>query len=177
MAGRCGAGSCSPPACSYSGSSCAICGTDRTPLVDLSLVQDKHFRGGLSAQLMLGLLCGLYFMTWALYLQWGLGMSPAVSGSAFVLLALGELAGATLAAKTAGRSARRLPQTGVIVALAAITVYGLQTGYGAGSARERRFGLGPVQYRVPTRRRVRWRADRTGVLRCHRRLVRPCAEP
>lgn len=82
--------------------------------------------GGLSAQLMLGLLCGLFFMTWSLYLQRGLGISPFQAAVVFVLLALGELTGATTAAKSAGRFGRRMPQAGALIALASMVAYGLQ---------------------------------------------------
>ncbi|WP_433653930.1 MFS transporter [Nocardia sp. CA-128927] len=100
------------------------------PLVELSLFKVKQFSGGLSAQLTMGLLVGLFFMTWTLYLQRGLGMSPLMAGLAFVLLAVGELAGAMLATKTAGRFARRLPQTGALITLASMTAYGLQISSG-----------------------------------------------
>lgn len=103
---------------------------DDAPLVELSLFTVKQFSGGLSAQLMMGLLCGLFFMTWTLYLQRGLHMSPLMAALAFVLLAVGELAGAMLATKTAGRFTRRLPQTGALIALASMTAYGLQISSG-----------------------------------------------
>ncbi|MGW7189941.1 MFS transporter, partial [Streptomyces sp. NPDC054838] len=48
---------------------------DDAPLVPLSLFRGRQFSGGTAAQLMHGLLCGLFFMTWTLYLQRGLGMS------------------------------------------------------------------------------------------------------
>ncbi|CAM5718831.1 MFS transporter OS=Streptomyces alboniger OX=132473 GN=CP975_00145 PE=4 SV=1 [Streptomyces alboniger] len=79
------------------------------PLVTLSLFRVRQFSGGMAADLLHGLLCGLFFMTWTLYLQRGLGMSPLEAAVAFVLLSVGELGGATIAAKTAGRFARRLP--------------------------------------------------------------------
>ncbi|WP_371525049.1 MFS transporter [Streptomyces sp. NBC_01283] len=103
---------------------------DNAPLVPLTLFRSRQFSGGLSAQLMHGLLCGLFFMTWTLYLQRGLGMSPFHAALAFVLLSLGELAGATIAAKSAGRLARRLPQTGALIALAAMAAYGRQADAG-----------------------------------------------
>ncbi|MCU1647810.1 MAG: transporter [Nocardia sp.] len=103
---------------------------DKAPLVELSLFKVKQFSGGLSAQLMMGLLVGLFFMTWTLYLQRGLGMSALMAGLAFVLLAVGEFVGAMLATKTAGRFARRLPQTGTLITLAAMTAYGLQISNG-----------------------------------------------
>ncbi|GHH45351.1 MFS transporter [Streptomyces candidus] len=101
---------------------------DSAPLVTLSLFRSKQFSGGLCAQLALGLLCGLFFMTWTLYLQRGLGMSPFHAAVAFVLLALGELAGATIAAKSAGRFGRRLPQAGALIALGSMAAYGFQIG-------------------------------------------------
>ncbi|MFC4518231.1 MFS transporter [Streptomyces ehimensis] len=99
---------------------------NNAPLVPLSLFRDRQFSGGTAAQLTHGLLCGLFFMTWTLYLQRGLGMSPFHAALAFVLLSLGELAGATLAAKSGGRFARRLPQAGALIAAAAMAAYGLQ---------------------------------------------------
>ncbi|PJM99636.1 MFS transporter [Streptomyces sp. CB01201] len=101
---------------------------NRAPLVALSVFRGRQFSGGLSAQLTLGLLCGLFFMTWTLYLQRGLGMSPFHAALAFVLLSLGELAGATIAARSAGRFARRLPQAGALIALASMGAYGVQIG-------------------------------------------------
>ncbi|MEV6071177.1 MFS transporter [Nocardia sp. NPDC052001] len=103
---------------------------DKAPLVELSLFRVKQFRGGLSAQLMMGLLVGLFFMTWTLYLQRSLGMSALMAGLAFVLLAGGEFMGAMLATKTAGRFARRLPQAGALITIAAMTAYGLQISSG-----------------------------------------------
>ncbi|MFD4633744.1 MFS transporter [Streptomyces sp. NPDC058284] len=96
------------------------------PLVALSLFRSRQFSGGMAAQLMHGLLCGLFFMTWTLYLQRGLGMSPFHAALAFVLLSLGELGGATVVAKSGGRFARRLPQAGALITLASMSAYGLQ---------------------------------------------------
>ncbi|WP_242587223.1 MFS transporter [Streptomyces sp. MST-110588] len=96
------------------------------PLVAVFLFRGKQFSGGLSAHLVLGLLCGLFFMTWTLYLQRGLGLNPLMAAVAFVLLALGEPAGATTAMKTAGRFGRRLPQAGAVITLASMAAYGLQ---------------------------------------------------
>ncbi|MFH8411072.1 MFS transporter [Streptomyces sp. NPDC018019] len=99
---------------------------NNAPLVPLSLFRGRQFSGGMAAQLMHGLLCGLFFMTWTLYLQHGLGMSPVLAALAFVLLSVGELGGATVAAKSAGRFARRLPQAGALITIAAMAAYGLQ---------------------------------------------------
>ncbi|MFJ4877019.1 MFS transporter [Streptomyces sp. NPDC088745] len=101
---------------------------DDAPLVPLSLLRVRQFSGGMAVDLLHGLLCGLFFLTWTLYLQNGLGLSPLEAAVAFVLLSVGELGGATVAAKTAGRFARRLPQTGTLVATAATVTYALQIG-------------------------------------------------
>ncbi|WP_231626407.1 MFS transporter [Streptomyces apocyni] len=103
---------------------------DNAPLVPLTLFQGRQFSGGMAAQLMHGLLCGLFFMTWTLYLQRGLGMSPVHAALAFVLLSVGELAGATIAAKSAGRFARRLPQAGALITITAMAGCGLQAAGG-----------------------------------------------
>ncbi|WP_053803038.1 MFS transporter [Streptomyces rimosus] len=100
------------------------------PLVTLFLFRSRQFSGGMAAQLTHGLLCGLFFMTWTLYLQRGLGMSPFHAALAFVLLSLGELAGATIVAKSGGRFARRLPQAGALIAAASMAAYGLQAAAG-----------------------------------------------
>ncbi|MEU9237355.1 MFS transporter [Streptomyces subrutilus] len=96
------------------------------PLVPLSLFRGRRFSGGMAAQLMHGLLCGLFFMTWTLYLQHGQGMSPFHAALAFVLLSVGELGGATVVARSGGRFARRLPQAGALITLASMAAYGLQ---------------------------------------------------
>ncbi len=96
------------------------------PLVVLSLFRGKAFSGGLLAQLLLGLLSGTFFTTWTLYLQRGLGLTPLQAAGAFVLIALGELAGAVIVMKTVGRLGRRVPQTGALIAVAAMVVYGVQ---------------------------------------------------
>ncbi|MBO8202708.1 MFS transporter [Streptomyces smyrnaeus] len=100
------------------------------PLLPLPLFRGRPFSGGTAAQLVHGLLCGLFFMTWTLFLQRGLGMSPIQAAIAFVLLSIGELAGATIAAKSAGRFARRLPQTGTLITITAMGGYGLQIAAG-----------------------------------------------
>lgn len=95
------------------------------PLVTLPRFRVRQFSGGMAADLLHGLLCGLFFMTSDADLQRGLGMSPFDAALAFVLLSVGERGGATVAAQTAGRFARRLPQTGALVATVAMGTYGL----------------------------------------------------
>lgn len=97
------------------------------------MFQGRQFSGVTATQLMHGLLCGLFFMTWTLYLQRGLGMSPLDAALAFVVLSIGELTGAAIAAKSAGRFARRLPQAGALIAIVAMAGYGHQVVAGQGN--------------------------------------------
>lgn len=96
------------------------------PLVALPLFGNKALSGGLAAQMLMGLLSGLFFMTWTLYLQRGLGMRPLQAAGAFVVIAFGELGGAVIAMRTTGRHGRRVPQAGALFTVASITLYGLQ---------------------------------------------------
>jgi MFS family permease len=96
------------------------------PLVVLSLFKGKQFSGGLSTQLTLGLLSGVFFLTWTIYLQRGLGLRPLHAALAFVIISVGEMAGASIAMKTVSRFGRRVPQTGALLALASMACYGHQ---------------------------------------------------
>ncbi|UFQ18994.1 MULTISPECIES: hypothetical protein [Streptomyces] len=78
------------------------------------------------AQLLLELLSGTFFTTWTLYLQRGLGLTPLQAAGTFVLIALGELAGGVIVMQTVGRLGRRVPQTGPVIAVAAMVVHGVQ---------------------------------------------------
>ncbi|MEU2869175.1 MFS transporter [Streptomyces olivoreticuli] len=102
------------------------------PLVVLSLFRGRQFSGGLATQLMLGLLSGVFFLTWTIYLQRGLGLSPLHAALAFVVISLGEMAGAGIAMKTVSRSGRRVPQTGALLALASMAFYGHQVTFQQG---------------------------------------------
>ncbi|MFE9283695.1 MFS transporter [Nocardiopsis alba] len=99
-----------------------------SPLVVLSIFRGRAFPGGLCAQLLFGLLSGMFFITWTLYLQRGLDMSPIEAAMAFVLITLGEMAGVAVAVRTAGRFARRLPQAGALLGLGTVVAYALLIG-------------------------------------------------
>ncbi|MEV5983306.1 MFS transporter [Streptomyces sp. NPDC052114] len=103
---------------------------DDAPLVVLALFRQKAFSGGLSAQMTFGTLSGMFFITWTLFLQRGLGMSPLHAALAFVLLTVGEMTGVMITMKAAGRYGRRLPQAGALIALVATVGYGLQINSG-----------------------------------------------
>lgn len=93
------------------------------PTIVLSMFTDRGFSAGLTAQLVFGLLSGMFFMTMTIFLQTGLGMSALQAATAFILLTAGELVGVAVAVRSAGRFGRRLPQTAVLFAVAAVVVF------------------------------------------------------
>jgi len=53
---------------------------DGSPLVELSLFRIKSFSAGTVVQLTYGLVSGIFFLVWTLYMQLGLGWSPLKAG-------------------------------------------------------------------------------------------------
>ncbi|MGX8905866.1 MFS transporter [Streptomyces netropsis] len=103
------------------------------PLVVMALFGNRAFSAGLAAQLVFGLLSGVFFLTWTLFMQDGLGLTPGQAALGFVAASLGEMGGAWLAMSLAARQGRRAPQAGAL--LAAVTLGGyawLIAGQGAG---------------------------------------------
>ncbi|MER7989857.1 MFS transporter [Streptomyces noursei] len=106
---------------------------DGSPLVVVSLFSGRQFAGGLAAQLVLGLLSGVFFLCWTLFMQQGLGLSPLRAASGFVVFSLAEIGGAWLAMSLVARHQRRIPQAGALLAaLALATFHLLVDTYGAG---------------------------------------------
>ncbi|WP_433547149.1 MFS transporter [Streptomyces sp. CA-294286] len=97
---------------------------DGSALVALSLFTSKAFAGGLAAQLVFGLVSGVFLLTWVLFMQSGLGLTPGQFAPASVAISIGGMAGAMLASKWAGRHLRRVPQAGAV--LIAVTLVGYQ---------------------------------------------------
>lgn len=95
----------------------------RAPTIVLSMFSERGFSAGLSAQLVFGLLSGMFFMTMTIFLQTGLGMSALQASMAFILLTAGELIGVAVAVRSAGRFGRRLPQAAALFALAGVVVF------------------------------------------------------
>ncbi|MGX8905863.1 MFS transporter [Streptomyces netropsis] len=95
---------------------------DGSALVALSLFRGKAFTGGLAAQLVFGLVSGVFLLTWTLFMQEGLGFSPAEFAPGSIAVSIGGMAGAMLASKVTARQARRVPQAGTV--LVAVTLVG-----------------------------------------------------
>ncbi|MFJ6793797.1 MFS transporter [Streptomyces sp. NPDC091268] len=97
---------------------------DGSALVALSLFRSKVFAGGLAAQLVFGLVSGLFLLTYVLFMQSGLGLTPGRFAPASVAISIGGMAGAMLASRWAGAHMRRVPQAGAV--LIALTLVGYQ---------------------------------------------------
>ncbi|MEU7191553.1 MFS transporter [Streptomyces sp. NPDC039022] len=93
------------------------------PLVVPALFRSRAFCGGLAAQLVFGLLSGVFFLAWTLFMQDGLALSPGQAALGFVTASLGEMAGAWLAMSLAARQGRRAPQAGALLAAATLGGY------------------------------------------------------
>jgi hypothetical protein len=96
-----------------------------SPLVVLSLFSGRPFSAGLAAQLVLGLLSGLFFLCWTLFMQHGLGLSPSRAAVGFLLFTVAEIGGSWLAWPAVARHQRRVPQAGALVAAVALAVFRL----------------------------------------------------
>ncbi|MEU9607763.1 MFS transporter [Streptomyces sp. NPDC048057] len=53
---------------------------DGSPLIELSLFSVKSFAAGIAVQLVFGIVLGVFFLVWTLYMQTGLGWSPLRAG-------------------------------------------------------------------------------------------------
>ncbi|MGW7455666.1 MFS transporter [Streptomyces sp. NPDC054787] len=60
-----------------------------SPLVVLSLFTGRTFSAGLATQLAFGLLSGVFFLSWALFMQDGLGLTPGQAATGFIAASLG----------------------------------------------------------------------------------------
>ncbi|MEU9035163.1 MFS transporter [Streptomyces sp. NPDC048352] len=98
---------------------------DGSALVALSLFRSRAFAGGLAAQLVFGLVSGVFLLTWVLFMQSGLGLSPGQFAPASVAISIGGMAGAMLASKWAGAHVRRVPQAGAVLIAATLVGYQL----------------------------------------------------
>ncbi|MGW7455665.1 MFS transporter [Streptomyces sp. NPDC054787] len=98
---------------------------DGSALVALSLFKSKAFAGGLAAQLVFGLVSGTFLLTWVLFMQSGLGLTPGQFAPASVAISIGGMAGAMLASKWAGVHLRRVPQAGAVLIAVTLVSYQL----------------------------------------------------
>ncbi|MGW7081483.1 MFS transporter [Streptomyces sp. NPDC054866] len=96
---------------------------DGSPLVVLSLFTGRTFSAGLATQLAFGLLSGAFFLSWSLFMQDGLGLTPGQAALGFVAASLGEMGGAWLAMSLVRRYGRAVPQAGALLAATTLAGY------------------------------------------------------
>ncbi|MDH6133228.1 EmrB/QacA subfamily drug resistance transporter [Kitasatospora sp. MAA4] len=107
---------------------------DGSPLVELSLFQVRSFAAGVGVQLTFGVVCGIFFLVWTLYMQLGLGWSPLRAGTTGIPFSIAVSAAAGLSvAKLVPRFGRKVLQAGALVMAVGALIYLAEANrYGAG---------------------------------------------
>nr|WP_245181020.1 MFS transporter [Streptomyces montanisoli] len=107
---------------------------DGSPLVELSLFRIKSFAGGIAVQLTFGLVMGIFFLVWTLYMQMGLGWSPLRAGLTSVPFSVAvSCAAAGSVQALVPRFGRKVLQAGALLMIAGLLIYvGEAARYGTG---------------------------------------------
>ncbi|MGH3472748.1 MAG: MFS transporter, partial [Nocardioidaceae bacterium] len=94
------------------------------PLVDLGLFRVTTFAAGLGVQLVFGIVMGMFFLAWTLYMQVGLGWTPLHAGLTGVPFSLAlSVAAACSVQLLVPRFGRRVLHSGVISMLVGVGGY------------------------------------------------------
>ncbi|MGW0731492.1 MFS transporter [Streptomyces sp. NPDC002851] len=106
---------------------------DGSPLVELSLFRVKSFAAGIAVQLTFGLVCGIFFLVWTLYMQIGLGWSPLRAGLTGIPFSLGvSVAAGVSVQKLVPWFGRKVLQAGALTMALGALLYLWEAGrYGA----------------------------------------------
>ncbi|MER5961970.1 MFS transporter [Streptomyces sp. NPDC002057] len=107
---------------------------DGSPLVELSLFRVKSFAAGIAVQLTFGVVMGIFFLVWTLYMQIGLGWSPLRAGLTGVPFSIAVSTAAGLSVqKLVPRFGRKVLQAGALTMIAGVLLYLFEAGrYGSG---------------------------------------------
>ncbi|WP_329279730.1 MFS transporter [Streptomyces sp. NBC_00691] len=107
---------------------------DGSPLVELSLFKVKSFAAGIAVQLTFGVVMGIFFLVWTLYMQIGLGWSPLRAGLTGVPFSIAVSTAAGLSVqKLVPRFGRKVLQAGALTMIAGVLLYLFEAGrYGTG---------------------------------------------
>ncbi|MEU3607617.1 MFS transporter [Streptomyces sp. NPDC035033] len=106
---------------------------DGSPLVELSLFKVKSFAAGIAVQLTFGIVLGIFFLVWTLYMQIGLGWGALKAGLTGVPFSIAvSLAAGMSVQLLVPRFGRKVLQTGALTMVAGILLYFFAAGrYGA----------------------------------------------
>ncbi|MFF2044548.1 MFS transporter [Kitasatospora sp. NPDC058170] len=97
---------------------------DGSPLVELSLFRVKSFAAGIGVQLTFGVVSGIFFLVWTLYMQLGLGWSPLKAGTTGIPFSIAVSAAAGLSVQQlVPRFGRKVLQAGALVMAAGVLTY------------------------------------------------------
>ncbi|MER5640360.1 MFS transporter [Kitasatospora sp. NPDC002227] len=103
---------------------------DGSPLVELSLFKVRSFAAGIGVQLTFGVVMGIFFLVWTLYMQLGLGWSPLRAGLTGVPFSLAVSAAAGMSVqKLVPRFGRRVLQAGAGVMAVGALLYLAEASY------------------------------------------------
>ncbi|MFF1509258.1 MFS transporter [Streptomyces sp. NPDC058326] len=107
---------------------------DGSPLVELSLFRVKSFAAGIAVQLTFGVVLGIFFLVWTLYMQVGLGWSALKAGLTGVPFSVAVSVAAGLSVqKLVPRFGRKVLQAGALTMIAGLLLYFFEAGrYGTG---------------------------------------------
>ncbi|MFE3018171.1 MFS transporter [Streptomyces sp. NPDC059256] len=97
---------------------------DGSPLIELSLFTVKSFAAGIAVQLVFGIVCGIFFLVWTLYMQIGLGWSALRAGLTGVPFSIAVSVAAGLSVqKLVPRFGRKVLQAGALTMAAGMLLY------------------------------------------------------
>ncbi|MFE5713302.1 MFS transporter [Streptomyces sp. NPDC056501] len=102
---------------------------DGSPLVELSLFKVKSFAAGIAVQLTFGVVLGIFFLVWTLYMQIGLGWTPLKAGVTGVPFSIAvSLAAGLSVQKLVPRFGRKVLQAGALTMIAGVLLYLFEAG-------------------------------------------------
>ncbi|MGW1196776.1 MFS transporter [Streptomyces sp. NPDC002536] len=97
---------------------------DGSPLVELSLFRIKSFTAGIGVQLTYGLVSGIFFLIWTVYMQTGLGWSPLHAGLTGLPFSLAAAVSSGVSVQQlVPRFGRGTLHAGALVKLAGVLLY------------------------------------------------------
>ncbi|MFD4139188.1 MULTISPECIES: MFS transporter [unclassified Streptomyces] len=107
---------------------------DGSPLVELSLFKVKSFAAGVAVQLTFGIVMGIFFLVWTLYMQVGLGWSLLKAGLTGVPFSIAVSAAAGMSVQMlVPRFGRKVLQAGAAIMASGLLIYIWEAGrYGTG---------------------------------------------
>lgn len=97
---------------------------DGSPLIELGLFRVKSFAAGIAVQLTFGVVCGIFFLVWTLYMQTGLGWSALRAGATGIPFSLAvSVAAGVSVQKLVPRFGRKVLRGGALTMMAGVLLY------------------------------------------------------